>query len=117
MSRRVVITGRGIVSCIGNHLAEVAAALKAGQSGIRRAPQFAEAGLRSEVVGIPALDSLPAVPRALRRFMADTALYAYHAARAAIAEAQLDAGLLASERTALIVGSGVSSSLEIADNV
>jgi 3-oxoacyl-[acyl-carrier-protein] synthase-1 len=117
MARRVVITGRGIVSCIGNQLAEVAAALKAGQSGIRRAPEFAEAGLRSEVAGIPRLASLPAVPRALRRFMADTALYAYHAASAAIAEARLGAALLASERTALIVGSGVSSSLEIADNV
>src|SRR3954466_3259211 len=117
MPRRVVITGRGIVSCIGNHLDEVAAALKAARSGIRRAPAFAEAGLRSQIAGIPALDSLPAVPRALRRFMADTALYAYHAASAAIAEARLDSGLLASSRTALIVGSGVSSSLEIADNV
>src|SRR3982751_2886033 len=117
MPRRVVITGRGIVSCIGNHLDEVAAALKAGRSGIRRAPEFAEAGLRSQIAGIPALDSLPAVPRALRRFMADTALYAYHAASAAITEARLDSGLLASSRTALIVGSGVSSSLEIADNV
>src|SRR4051812_41326029 len=77
----------------------------------------AEAGLRSHIAGLPALDSLPAVPRALRRFMADTALYAYHAASAAIAEARLDSGLLASSRTALIVGSGVSSSLEIADNV
>ena len=117
MSRRVVITGRGIVSCIGNHLDEVATALKAGQSGIRHAPEFAEAGLRSEIAGIPTLDSLPPVPRPLRRFMAETALYAYHAASAAIAEAQLDPGLLASTRTALIVGSGVSSSLEIADNV
>jgi len=117
MRRRVVITGRGIVSCIGNHLDEVAAALKTGQSGIRRAPQFAEAGLRSEIAGVPALDSLPPVPRALRRFMADTALYAYHAASAAIAEARLEARLLATSRTALIVGSGVSSSLEIADNV
>src|SRR3954452_22778377 len=117
MTRRVVITSRGLVSCIGNHLDEGAAALKAVQSGIRLAPEFAEAGLRSEVAGIPRLASLPAVPRALRRFMADTALYAYHAASAAIAEARLGAALLASERTALIVGSRVSSSLEIADNV
>ena len=54
---------------------------------------------------------------ALRRFMADTALYAYHAASAAIAEAGSTPGSLRDERTALIVGSGVSSSLEIADNV
>jgi 3-oxoacyl-[acyl-carrier-protein] synthase-1 len=117
MPRRVVITGRGIVSCIGSRLDEVATALKAGRSGIRHVPEFAQAGLRSEIAGLPALDSLPPVPRPLRRFMADTALYAYHAASAAIAEAGLDSGRLASERTALIVGSGVSSSLEIADNV
>jgi 3-oxoacyl-[acyl-carrier-protein] synthase-1 len=117
MSRRVVITGRGIVSCIGNDLDEVASALKEGRSGLRHVPEFAEAGLRSEVAGVPALDSLPAVPRALRRFMAEAALYAYHAASAAIAEARLDRALLANARTALVVGSGVSSSLEIADNV
>ena len=117
MSRRVVITGRGIVSCIGNDLDAVTTALKQGRSGIRHVPQFAEAGLRSEVAGVPALDSLPPVPRPLRRFMAEAALYAYHAARAAVAEARLDDPLLADARTALIVGSGVSSSLEIADNV
>ena len=87
MSRRVVITGRGIVSCIGNTLDDVATALRRGASGITRVAEFADAGLRSEVAGIPRLEALPPVDRKLRRFMPDAALYAYHAARAAIAEA------------------------------
>src|SRR5690349_3271627 len=115
MSRRVVITGRGIVSCLGNTLDEVAAALRQGGSGIQRVEEFAEAGLRCEVAGIPRLQALPAVDRKLRRFMPDAALYAYHAARAAIAESALNGALLADPRTGLIVGSGSSPSLEMAD--
>jgi 3-oxoacyl-[acyl-carrier-protein] synthase I len=117
MARRVVITGRGIVSCIGNTVGQVAAALRQGKCGIERAREFAEAGLRSEVAGMPCLDGLPAVERKLRRFMPDAALYAYHAARAAIAEARLGPSELAGRRTGLIVGSGSSPSLEMADNV
>ena len=116
MSRRVVITGRGIVSCIGNTMDEVTSALRQGKSGIRRVEEFAQAGLRSEVAGIPCVAALPAVDRKLRRFMPDAALYAYHAARAAIAEAHVDE-LLAHPRTGLIVGSGSSPSLEMADTV
>ncbi len=117
MSRRVVITGRGIVSCIGNTIDEVATALREGRSGIRRVEEFADAGLRSEVAGIPRLEALAPVDRKLRRFMPDAALYAYHAARAAIAEARLNGELLADPRTGLIVGSGSSPSLEMADTV
>src|SRR5438874_1404011 len=117
MSRRVVVTGRGIVSCIGNTMDEVAAALRQGRSGIERVKEFADAGLRSEVAGIPDLAALPAVDRKLRRFMPDAALYAYHAATAAIAEAHLTSELLANPRTGLIVGSGASPSLEMADTV
>jgi 3-oxoacyl-[acyl-carrier-protein] synthase-1 len=117
MSRRVVITGRGIVSCIGNTLDEVADALRQGKSGVRRVEEFASAGLRSEVAGIPDLQALPPVDRKLRRFMPDAALYAYHAATAAIAEADLNRDLLAHARTGLIVGSGSSPSLEMADTV
>src|SRR5919197_3987628 len=106
MSRRVVITGRGLVSCIGNRLDQVAAALRQGKTGIERVGEFAEAGLRSEVAGVPRLDGLPAVERKLRRFMPDAALYAYHAATAAIAESKLSSALLANPRTGLIVGSG-----------
>jgi 3-oxoacyl-[acyl-carrier-protein] synthase-1 len=117
MSRRVVITGRGIVACIGNTVDEVATALREGRSGIRRVEEFTQAGLRSEVAGIPRLEALPPVDRKLRRFMPDAALYAYHAACAAIAEASLNGELLADPRTGLIVGSGSSPSLEMADTV
>src|SRR3954462_12016463 len=117
MSRRVVITGRGIVSCIGNTMDAVAAALRAGRSGIRRVKEFADAGLRSEVAGIPDLAALPPIDRKLRRFMPEAALYAYHAACAAIAEAGLSDELLADPRSGLIVGSGSSPSLEMADTV
>ena len=117
MSRRVVVTGRGIVSCIGNTLDDVATALRRGASGITRVAEFADAGLRSEVAGVPRLEALPPVDRKLRRFMPDAALYAYHSARAAIAEARLNGELLADPRTGLIVGSGSSPSLEMADTV
>ena len=117
MSRRVVVTGRGIVSCIGNSLEQVATALRQGKRGIERVGEFVEAGLRSEVAGVPRLDGLPAVERKLRRFMPDAALYAYHAAAAAIAEARLRPSEVADRRTGLIVGSGASPSLEMADNV
>ena len=117
MSRRVVITGRGIVSCVGNTLDEVAIALREGRSGIRHAAEFAEAGLKSEVAGVPSLDGLPPVERSKRRFMADSALYAYHAARAAIAEAGLAPAQLTDERTGLVVGSGSTSSFEIGETV
>src|SRR5919201_254388 len=117
MARRVVITGRGIVSCIGNTLDDVAAALRQGKSGIERIGEFVEAGLRSEVAGVPRLDGLPPVERKLRRFMPDASLYAYYAATAAIAEAALAPRELGDARTGLIVGSGSSPSLEMADTV
>ncbi|HMN20895.1 MAG TPA: beta-ketoacyl synthase N-terminal-like domain-containing protein, partial [Ottowia sp.] len=54
--RRVVITGAGIVSCIGNDLRTVEVALRTGRSGIRAVPQFTELGLRSQVAGVPEID-------------------------------------------------------------
>jgi 3-oxoacyl-[acyl-carrier-protein] synthase-1 len=116
-ARRVLVTGMGIVSCIGNDLDSVARALREGRSGIGPAPEFAEAGLASQVAGIPRLDSLPPVKRPLRRFMPDPSLYAYHAMSAALADAGLREAEITSERTSLVVGSGVSSTLEIADAI
>jgi len=107
----------GIVSCIGNDLESVARSLREGRSGIVAAPEFAENGLASHVAGIPSLDSLPPVKRPLRRFMSDPALYAYHAMSAALADAGLEAGEITDERTALVVGSGVSSTYEIAETI
>jgi 3-oxoacyl-[acyl-carrier-protein] synthase-1 len=73
-ARRVLVTGMGIVSCIGNDLDTVARALREGRSGIGPAPEFAQNGLASQVAGIPSLASLPPVKRPLRRFMSDPPL-------------------------------------------
>lgn len=117
MPRRAVVTGMGIVSCIGNDLDTVAGALREGRSGIVAAPEFAEAGLGSQVAGIPSLESLPQIKRSLRRFMPDPSLYAYHATLAALADAGVAEGEVSNERNAVVVGSGVSSTFEIADSI
>ncbi len=110
--RRVVVTGLGIVSCIGNDLATVENALREGRSGIRRVPEFADLSLGSSVAGIPDISAKPAIDRKLRRFMGDAAVYAYHAARSALRDAGVDEPTLASQRTGLVVGSGVGSLFE-----
>lgn len=110
--RRVVITGMGIVSCLGNDLDTVSAALQSGRSGILHQADYAELGLRSQVAGMPDIQQLPAVARKHRRFMADTALYAYHASSQAIADSQLSSAMLHSARTGIVIGSGVGSPLE-----
>ena len=107
----------GIVSCIGNDLGTVARALREGRSGIATAPEFVEAGLGSQIAGIPSLDSLPPVKRPLRRFMPEPSLYAYHATNAAFADAGWSEAEITSERTALVVGSGVSTTFEIAEAI
>ena len=98
-ARRVLVTGMGIVSCLGNDLDTVARALHDGRSGIGPAPEFAANGLASQVAGIPALDSLPPVKRPLRRFMSEPSLYAYHAMTAALADAGLKENDVSGERT------------------
>ena len=110
--RRVVVTGLGIVSCLGNDLASVESALREGRPGISVVPEYTELGLRSQVAGIPSLDQEPVVDRKLRRFMGDAALYAYHAMRHAIADGGLDPALISHPRTGLVVGSGVGSPFE-----
>lgn len=110
--RRVVVTGMGIVSCLGNDPGTVTHALRNRISGIRHIPEYAELGLRSHVAGVPDITDLPPVDRKIRRFMGDAALYAYHAMRTAIADAGLDSGQVSSMRTGLIVGSGVGSLYE-----
>ena len=110
--RRVVVTGLGIVSCLGNDQASVTHALRERISGIRYVPEYAELGMRSHVAGIPDAGTLPPIDRKLRRFMGDAALYAYHAMRDAIADAGLTAEQVSSPRTGLVVGSGVGSLYE-----
>ena len=106
---RVVVTGLGIISCIGNDLDSVTDALLHARSGIRFMPDYAELGLNSQVAGVPDIDGLPTIERRYRRFMGDAAVYAYHAMQQAVDDAQLPDSALHDARTALIVGSGVGS--------
>jgi len=107
--QRVVITGTGIVSCIGNDSASVTAALRAGRSGIRAMPEFAEMGLRSQVAGVPQIDLDAHIDRKQRRFMGDAAAYAHIALAQAIAQAGLTPAEVSHPRTGLIMGSGGGS--------
>ncbi|MFO1212895.1 MAG: beta-ketoacyl synthase N-terminal-like domain-containing protein, partial [Paenacidovorax caeni] len=85
--KRVVITGAGIVSCIGNDLATVEAALRESRSGIKAVEKFAELGLRSQVGGAPEIDIEARIDRKQLRFMGDAAAYAQIALEDAIAQA------------------------------
>ncbi|MDR9490242.1 MAG: beta-ketoacyl-ACP synthase I [Spiribacter sp.] len=107
--RRVVITGMGIVSCLGNDTATVTEALRGGHSGITFRDSYAESGLRSQIAGRPDVDLDAAIPRRARRFMGDAAGYAYIAMEQAIAQAELSANVISNPRTGLIVGSGGAS--------
>ncbi|MDX5410128.1 MAG: beta-ketoacyl-ACP synthase I, partial [Thauera sp.] len=107
--RRVVITGMGIVSCLGNTLDAVSAALREGRSGIRFDAAAAEAGLRSQVSGAPEIDLAARIDRKALRFMGDGAAYAHVAMQEAIADAGLDEASVRSERTGLFAGSGGGS--------
>jgi 3-oxoacyl-[acyl-carrier-protein] synthase I len=108
--RRVVITGFGIVSSLGNNKQEVLESLKAGRSGITYQPEYAERGLRSHVAGsIKNLDIEALIDRKLLRFMAKGHAYAWLAMQEAIADAGLPEELVSNVRTGLIVGAGGTS--------
>ena len=110
--RRVVVTGMGIVSCIGNDLDHVEQALRQGRSGLKYVPEYAELGLRSCIAGVPDISNEPVIDRKYRRFMGDASIYAYHAMRRALADSQLSEEVLTSRKTGLVVGSGVGSPFE-----
>lgn len=107
--RRVVVTGMGIVSCLGNDPATVSEALRHGRSGITASEAYAEYGLRSQIAGQPDIDLDAAIPRRARRFMGDAAAYAYIAMQQAIDQAGLPGTVVSHPRTGLIVGSGGAS--------
>jgi 3-oxoacyl-[acyl-carrier-protein] synthase I len=107
--RRVVVTGMGIVSCLGNDLETVAGALRDGRSGIRAMPEYAELGMRSHVAGVPNIDLEAVIDRKLKRFMGDAAAYAYVSMRSAMADAGLDAEQVRDPRIGAIAGSGGGS--------
>ena len=120
MKRRVVITGTGIVSCIGNDNATVEASLRESRSGIRAMPEFTELGMRSQVAGIPQIDLEAQIDRKQLRFMGDAAAYAQIALTQAIAEAGLTPEQVSHPRTGLIMGSGGGSpanQIEAADTL
>lgn len=107
--RRVAVTGMGIVSCLGNRLDDVSAALREGRSGIQAVPEYAEHGLKTQVAGVPIVAGLPPIERRHRRFMGEVAQHAYAAMRAAIEDAGLDEARVRHPRSGLIAGSGVGS--------
>ena len=107
--RRAVITGIGIVSSIGNNVAEVLASLKAGKSGITYSEQFEQYGLRSRVWGNIKLDVAELIDRKVLRFMGEAAAYAYLSMRQAVEDSGLTEDQVSNERTGLIVGSGGAS--------
>ncbi|MCS6763693.1 MAG: hypothetical protein MO853_06630 [Candidatus Protistobacter heckmanni] len=109
MVRRVAVTGVGIVSSIGCDASTVIGALHEGRSGLRAIGEFAKNGMQSRVGGLPDLSAAPPVERKLRRFMGDTALYAYHAMRQAVEDSGIGEARLRTPRTGVIVGLGVGS--------
>lgn len=105
--RRVVVTGMGIVSSIGNNVAEVLQSLKNSTSGIVAAPEYADKGFRSLVHGaIKNLNLEEMIDRRLMRFMGNGAAYTHLAMEQAIADAGLSEELIVNDRTGIIVGSG-----------
>ena len=104
--RRVVVTGLGIVSPIGNNADEVEASLRAGKSGIEASAEMAERGFRSQIAGTLKIDPKEHVDKRTLRFMGPGAAYAHIAMTQAIADAGLDESDVVNPRTGLIAGSG-----------
>ncbi len=107
--RRVVVTGLGVVSSIGNNQQEVLESLRVGRSGVTFSETYAEMGFRSHVHGAITLDVEAAIDRKLRRFMGDGAAFNYVAMREAVEDAGLTEAEVSHERTGLIMGSGGAS--------
>ncbi|MDQ0349681.1 beta-ketoacyl-ACP synthase I [Ancylobacter vacuolatus] len=113
--RRVVVTGMGIVSSIGNSTQEVLASLREGRSGISRAEKYVELGFRSQVQGAPQLDASEVVDRRAMRFHGGGTAWNHVAMDQAIRDAGLEEHEISHERTGLIMGSGGSSTRTIVE--
>jgi 3-oxoacyl-[acyl-carrier-protein] synthase I len=111
--RRVVITGIGIVSSIGNNSQEVLASLREAKSGIVKADDYARLGFRCQVHGAPTLDLDRAVDRRIRRFMGDGAAWNWVAMQQAITDSGLEESDVKNDRTGIIMGSGGPSTRTI----
>lgn len=116
--RRVVVTGLGIVSSIGNNQQEVIESLREGRSGIEFCEDYAELGFRSQIHGSIKIDLQDLVDRKIRRFMGDGAAFNYVAMQQAIEDAGLEPSDVSNERTGIVMGSGgpsTSNLVEAAD--
>ena len=118
--KRVVVTGMGIVSSIGNNCKEVLTSLQHLKSGITHSAVFAEKGLRSQVEGSINIDTKAHIDRKILRFMGDAAAYCYIAMKEAIEQARLLPEQFSNIRTGLVVGNGgasPSAQVEAADSL
>ena len=109
--RRVVITGLGIVSCLGNDKDTVSANLRAGRPGIRYNQAYADMGLRSQVSGSVDINLEELIDRKVMRFMGDAAAYAYLAMEQAVKDAGFSLDDISNPRIGLIAGSGGASTI------
>ena len=108
--KRVVISGIGIVSCLGNDKNAVLDSLQQGRSGIKFKQEYADMGMRSHVAGSVDIDTAALIDRKVKRFMGDAAAFAYISMQQAIDDAKLDGSLVSNIRTGIIMGSGGASS-------
>src|SRR5882757_9098286 len=113
--RRVVVTGMGVVSSIGNNANEVLASLREAKSGVVAAPEYAELGFRCQVHAPPQIDWESMVDRRAARFLAQGTAFGHLAMEQAIADSGLDEAEVSHERTGLIVGSGGPSTRVIVE--
>ena len=109
MQRRVVVTGMGIVSCLGNDAETVTESLREGRSGIALRQEQIDMGMRSHIAGAPDIDTAEFIDRKQRRFMGDAAAFAYIAMQRAIDDAGLSDAEVSNDRTGIIAGSGGAS--------
>jgi 3-oxoacyl-[acyl-carrier-protein] synthase-1 len=115
--RRVVITGLGIVSSIGNNKREVTDSLRTGRSGIEFIKEYEELGFRSQVAGTVNINVDELIDRKLRRFMGNSAAYNYIAMKEAVEDSGLGEDMISNPRTGLIAGSGGASTENVSQAI
>lgn len=113
--KRVVVTGMGIISCLGNDKSAVLDALREGRSGIKFQESYKEMGFRSHVAGSIDIDLSASIDRKVLRFMGNAAAYAYLSMQQAIADSGLAEDQVSNERTGIIMGSGGASSMNLVE--
>ena len=114
--KRVVVTGMGIVSCIGNSIDAVLDSLKTGKSGIKHNESYAEQGFRSTISGSIDIDFDDLIDRKVKRFMGDAAGFSYVAMQQAIEDSGLTESEVSNERTGIIIGSGGASTKSVVES-